>query len=108
MSVTEVNDTNFIGEVENSELPVLLDFYATWCGPCQLLSPTVEIVAAEGAGRFKVCKADVDQTPNLVRRFRIMSVPTLVIFHQGREADRLVGGQSREQILAAMERAAAQ
>ncbi len=102
MSVIPVSDANFIKEVANSDVPVLLDFFGTWCGPCQMLAPTLEEVAAESAGRYKVCKADVDQTPGLVRQLRILSVPTLILFHQGREADRLVGGQSKEQLLAAL------
>ncbi len=103
MPVIEVNDCNFMKEVRNSDVPVLLDFSATWCGPCQMLAPTIQQVADESGGRYKVCTADVDQAPGLVQQFRIMSVPTLVLLRDGQEADRLVGGQSKEQILAALE-----
>lgn len=100
--VVAVNDVNFIREVQNSDKPVLLDFFATWCGPCQMLAPTIEELAQELEGRVRVCKTDVDQAPALVQQFRIMSVPTLIVFHQGKETCRLVGGQSREQILQAL------
>ena len=105
MSVIEVNDTNYIGQVQNSDLPVLLDFYATWCGPCQRLGPVVEELAEETQGRFRICRTDVDQAPNLVRQFRIMSVPTLIVFAQGKEWKRLVGGQDKEDLLAALQEA---
>ena len=103
MAVLDVNDRNFMAEVQNSDAPVLVDFFATWCGPCQMLAPLIEEIASESGGRYKVCTADVDQAPGLVQQFRIMSVPTLVLLRDGQEADRLVGGQSKEQILAALE-----
>ena len=103
MAVWDVNDRNFIAEVRNSDVPVLVDFYATWCGPCQMLAPVIEKIAAESGGRYKVCRVDVDQAPGLVQQFRIMSVPTLAVLVNGEEVRRLVGGQSREQILAALE-----
>lgn len=102
MSVKKVNDSNFIAEVINSDRPVLVDFSATWCGPCQRLAPTIHEVAEENATRIKVCEVDVDEAPGLVQRFRIMSVPTLVVMRDGEEAVRMVGGQSKEQILAAL------
>ena len=79
MSVIEVNDRNFIPEVQCSEVPVLLDFFGTWCVPCQRFAPTVEELAAESEGRYKVCKVDVNAAPGLVQQFRIMSVPTVLI-----------------------------
>ena len=106
MSVIEVNDTNYIREVQNSDLPVLLDFYATWCGPCQMLSPIIHALAEAQAGRFKFCQCNVDQAPGLVQQFRIMSVPTLVVVAEGKECRRLVGGQDEEDILKALEEAA--
>ena len=106
MSVIEVNDTNYIREVQNSDLPVLLDFYATWCGPCQMLSPIIHALAEAQAGRFKFCQCNVDQAPGLVQQFRIMSVPTLVVMAEGKVCRRLVGGQDEEDILKALEEAA--
>ena len=102
MAVWDVNDRNFIAEVRNSDVPVLVDFYATWCGPCQMLAPVIEEIAAESGGRYKVCRVDVDQAPGLVQQFRIMSVPTLAVIVNGQEVRRMVGGQSKEQILAAL------
>ena len=99
MAVVEVNDANFMAQVQNSDVPVLVDFYATWCGPCQMLAPTIQQVAEESDGSYKVCKVDVDQAPGLVQQFRIMSVPTLAVIVNGKEAARTVGGQSKEQIL---------
>jgi len=102
MSVIEVNDSNFIGEVHNSPVPVLVDFFATWCGPCRRLAPTVDELAAESDGSYKVCKVDVDNAPGLMQKYRIMSVPTLVVFVAGEEKVRMVGGHSKEQLLSAI------
>lgn len=102
MSVIEVNDRNFIPEVQCSEVPVLLDFFGTWCVPCQRFAPTVEELAAESEGRYKVCKVDVNAAPGLVQQFRIMSVPTVLIVREGQEALRLVGGQDKAQLLQAL------
>lgn len=102
MAVIEVNDSNFMAEVQNSEAPVLVDFYATWCGPCQMLAPVIHELGDESDGSYKVCKVDVDQAPGLVQQFRIMSVPTLVVLVNGKEVRRLMGGQSKEQLLAAL------
>ena len=102
MAVMEVNDSTFMAQVRNSDVPVLVDFYATWCGPCQMLAPVVEEIAQESDGSYKVCKVDVDQAPGLVQQFRIISVPTLAVLVNGQEVRRLVGGQSKEQILAAL------
>ena len=102
MSVMDVNDSNFIAEVQNSDVPVLVDFFATWCGPCQMLAPTIHELGEQSGGSFKVCKVDIDTAPGLVQQFSIMSVPTLVVMAGGKEVNRMVGGQSREQILAAL------
>ena len=103
MDVVEVGDSTFMAQVQNSDLPVLVDFFAFLCGPCQMLAPVIEEIARESGGRYKVCKVDVDQAPGLVRQFRIMSVPTLAVIVNGKEVRRLVGGQSKEQILAALQ-----
>ena len=102
MAVIEVNDSTFKTEVLHSSVPVLVDFFATWCGPCQMLAPLIDEIAAESDGSYKVCKVDVDQAPGLVQQFRIMSVPTLAVIVNGQEARRMVGGQSKAQILAAL------
>lgn len=89
MAVQAVTDTTFEADVLRSELPVLIDFYADWCAPCKQLSPIVEEVARELEGKLKVVKVDVDKNPNVAAAFRIQSIPTLFVVHQGQ----VVGGQ---------------
>ena len=102
MPAIEINDSSFTAQVQQSDVPVLVDFYGTWCVPCQRFAPTVEELAEECGGRYKVCKVDIDTAPGLVQRFRIMSVPTVLIIHNGQEVLRLVGGQDKEQLLHAL------
>lgn len=94
-----VTDENFAREVEAASLPVLLDLWAAWCGPCQVIAPVVEQLAAELAGRVKVGKLNVDENPQTAARFGVRSIPTLLIFKNGREADRLVGALPKPEIL---------
>ncbi|HPX63181.1 MAG TPA: thioredoxin, partial [Candidatus Syntrophosphaera thermopropionivorans] len=76
----ELNSQNFEAEVKQSELPVMVDFWAPWCGPCKALSPVVEKLAEELAGKVKVMKCNIDECPEIATRFSIMSIPTLLIF----------------------------
>lgn len=94
-----VTDANFAGTVESSTLPVLLDMWAAWCGPCRMIAPTIAALAKELAGKVLVGKMDVDANPQTASRFRVQSIPTLLILKEGREADRIVGVQSKEAIL---------
>jgi thioredoxin 2 len=94
-----VTDGNFAEAVGNSPLPVLLDFWAAWCGPCRQIAPVVERLAAELAGKALIGKLNVDENQGTAARFGVQSIPTLLIFKNGREVDRLVGLQSREAIL---------
>lgn len=89
MTVTAVTDANFQTEVLDSELPVLIDFHADWCEPCKQLSPIVREVAEELKGKLKVVTVDVDANPNVAAAFRVQSIPTLFVVHEGR----VVGGQ---------------
>lgn len=99
-----VTDRNFAGEIENSPLPVLLDLWAPWCGPCRMIAPTVEQLAKELAGRVRVGKLNVDENPATAARFNVQGIPTLLILKGGREVDRIVGVQSKEVISGRLQR----
>jgi thioredoxin 2 len=94
-----VTDANFGTVVERSHLPVLLDLWAAWCGPCRMIAPTIKALASELAGKVLVGKLDVDANPRTQARFGVQSIPTLLILKDGKEIDRIVGAQSREAIL---------
>jgi thioredoxin 2 len=94
-----VTDSNYSEVVERSPLPVLLDMWAAWCGPCRLIAPTIETLATELAGRVLVGKLDVDANQRTAARFGVQSIPTLLILKNGKEAGRIVGVQSKEAIL---------
>lgn len=99
MSAININQTNLQNEVINAEKPVLLDFWAPWCGPCQMVGPIVDEIAAE-RGDITVGKVNVDEQPELARQFRVMSIPTLVVMKNGKVTNRAVGARSKAQILA--------
>ena len=99
MSVTNINKNNFRNEVLNSEKPVLLDFWASWCGPCRMVSPIVDEIAAE-RGDIKVGKVNVDEQPELAGQFGVMSIPTLVVMKGGKVVNQMVGARPKSQILA--------
>ena len=98
MSAVIINNANFEMEVMNSEKKVLVDFWAPWCGPCQMVLPIVEEIAAERPD-IKVCKINVDENPELAKRFRVMSIPTLVVLEKGEILERSVGAKPKESIL---------
>lgn len=87
----EVNDSNFEGEVLQHASPVLVDFWASWCAPCRTMSPIIDAVAAEYVGRAKVVKLNVDENQSTAAKYAVMSIPTLIIFKEGKETERLVG-----------------
>jgi len=104
MDPVVVTDANFSQVVEKSPVPVLLDLWAAWCGPCRMIAPTIELLARELAGKALVGKLDVDANQRTAAKFGVQGIPTLLILKEGREVDRLVGVQSREAILARLNR----
>ncbi len=102
----EINETNFESEVLQSNQPVLVDFWAEWCGPCKMLAPALEEIAVEQAGRVKVTKVDVDSNPALAARFGIQSIPTLLYFADGEVKDKTVGVTGKRAIVAKLEKLA--
>jgi thioredoxin 2 len=99
-----VSDATFTDEVERSPLPVLVDMWAPWCGPCHMVAPTIDALAAEFAGRVRVAKLNVDDNPATSGRFGVRSIPTLLVLKNGREVDRIVGVQPKAAIAARLER----
>ena len=93
-----VTDATFAAEVERSPVPVLLDLWAPWCGPCRMVAPTVEELAKEMAGRVRVAKLNVDENPSIANRFQVRSIPTLLVLKGGKEMERIVGVQPKAEI----------
>ena len=98
MAVIELTQENYQKEVIESDKPVLIDFFATWCGPCKMVSPVVDQIANERPD-IKVCKLDVDKNLNLARTFQVMSVPTLVAMKNGKMINKIIGAMPKAQIL---------
>ena len=97
--VSNLTDATFNEEIASSEVPVVVDFWAEWCGPCKMIAPALEEIATEHAGKIKIAKVNVDEHPDLARRFDVMSIPTLLVFKDGEPAQRLVGAKGKAQLL---------
>ena len=91
---------NFEAEVLKSDIPVLVDFYADWCGPCKMMAPVIERLAGQLEGKVKVGKLNVDENMDIAERYRVMNIPTILIFRDGKEADRTVGVVPEKELLA--------
>lgn len=100
----EINETNFEQEVLQSNQPVLVDFWAEWCGPCKMLAPVLDEIATEQSGRVKVAKVDVDTNPALAARYGIQSIPTLLYFAGGEVRDQTVGAAGKRSIISKLEK----
>lgn len=102
-----LTDDNFSTEVLKASVPVLVDFWATWCGPCRMIAPIVQELSSEYEGRAKVCKLDIETAEKTAAEFGIRSIPTLLIFKEGRVADQIIGAVPKGQITAKLEAALA-
>jgi len=98
-NVVHLSESTFSEEVVASDLPVIVDFWAEWCGPCKMIAPVLEEIATEHAGKIRVAKVNVDDNPGLARQFDVMSIPTLMVFSEGEVKQRLVGAKGKAQLL---------
>ncbi|MBM4277813.1 MAG: thioredoxin [Deltaproteobacteria bacterium] len=104
-SLLQVNDKNFTAEVLQSDIPVLVDFWATWCGPCRAISPIVEELAKEFSGRVKITKLNVDESPATPGQYGVRGIPTLILFKEGKVLDQIVGSVPKARLKALIEKA---
>jgi thioredoxin 1 len=98
-NLLELTNETFDEEVGSSELPLIVDFWAEWCGPCRLVAPVLEQIAVENAGKVRLAKLNVDDAPAVAQRFGIMSIPTLMVFKDGQAKKRIVGAKGKGQLL---------
>lgn len=99
MSVIHLTTENFNEEVIQAKVPVLVDFWATWCGPCKMMTPVMDEIASEVGEKAKICKVNIDEQPDLATQYGVMSIPTFIVIKEGKETARTVGAQAKEAIL---------
>jgi thioredoxin 1 len=97
--VSAVSDSTFDEEIGGSTEPVVVDFWAEWCGPCKMVAPVLDEIAQEQSGKIAVRKLNVDENPEIARRYQVMSIPTMIVFKDGQEAGRIVGAKGKGQLL---------
>jgi thioredoxin 1 len=101
--IVTLSDSTFDEEVKGSSEPILVDFWAEWCGPCKMIAPTLEEISRDYAGKLKIAKLNVDDSPDVARRFEVMSIPTLILFKDGEPVQRLVGAKGKNQLVQEIE-----
>ena len=99
MPTVAVTDDNFDAEVRQADVPVVVDFWAEWCGPCKMIGPALEELSEEYGGQVKIAKVNVDENPGLAQQFNVMSIPTLIVFKDGAEVQRVIGAKGKAQLL---------
>ncbi|MFN2506468.1 MAG: thioredoxin [Acidimicrobiales bacterium] len=97
--ITELTDVTFDEEVGASDVPLVVDFWAEWCGPCRMVAPVLEAIANENPGKLRITKLNVDDSPEIARRYEVMSIPTLLVFKDGVLKKRMVGAKGKNQLL---------
>jgi len=98
-NVSQLTDATFDETIASASTPVLVDFWAEWCGPCKMIAPILDEIADEKVGALNITKVNVDENPNVARRFEVMSIPTMLLFKDGEVAHKIVGGKSKAQLL---------
>ncbi len=98
-AIQQLSEATFAEEVNASDVPVVVDFWAEWCGPCKMIAPILEEIATEQDGKVRVAKVNVDENPGLARQFNVMSIPTMIVFKDGSEDQRIVGAKGKPQLL---------